>query len=182
MKFLLKLLFLLLSIVVIILVVGFFIDGKFSISRSVNINQTQTEVFEYVSLLSNQKQYGVWHKKDPNISSISSGTDGTVGFISSWDSSMEEVGKGEQEITEIINNKLVKTELRFKCPMKITCNAFLEVKESENNTSKVVWKIEGESPYPFNILALFMDMESELGLDLDEGLKTMKAILESQNK
>ena len=107
MKFLLKLLFLLLSIVAIILVFGFFIDGKFSVSRSVSINQTQTEVFDYVSLLSNQKQYGVWQKKDPNISITTSGTDGTVGFISSWDSSMEEVGKGEQEITEIIDNKLV---------------------------------------------------------------------------
>ena len=181
MKFLLKLFFLLLSLLAIVLIVGLFIDGKFSVSRSVQINQPRSEVFEYVSHLSNQQEYGVWQKKDPKISINTSGTDGTVGFISKWESTLEDVGAGEQEITKIVNDKLVETELRFKRPMEVTSQAYFELTENSENSCTVVWKIEGESPYPFNIFSLFMDMDKELGPDLDGGLKNLKVILESEN-
>lgn len=181
MKFLLKLLFLLLSLVAIVLIVGLFVDGKFSVNRSIEINRSQADVFEYISQLENQQEYGVWQKQDPNISIKTSGTDGTVGFISSWDSKMEDVGKGEQEIMKIIDGKLIETEIRFKRPMEVTSQAFLDLTELSENSCTVSWRFEGESSYPFNILALFMNMDEEIGPDLDKGLKNLKIILESQN-
>ena len=182
MKFLLKLLFLLLSLVAITLIVGLFIDGKFSVKRSVQIDQPQEIVFDYVSNLSNQQDYGVWYKMDPDIKITTTGTDGTVGFVTSWSSSNENVGKGEQEIIRIIYNNRIDTEIRFKEPMEATSNASIIVKRNDNNTSTVTWTMHGESPYPFNILALFMNMDKELGPDLQKGLHNLKAILESQNK
>jgi len=181
MKFLLKLLFLLLSLVAIVLIIGLFVDGKFSVNRSIEINQAQAKIFEYISQLENQQEYGVWQKKDPNISIKTSGTDRTVGFISSWDSKVEDVGKGEQEIMKIIDGKLIETEIRFKRPMEVTSQVFLELTEVSENSCTVSWRFEGESPYPFNILALFMNMDEEIGPDLDKGLKNLKIILESQN-
>lgn len=181
MRFLLKLFFLLLSIVAIILIVALFVDGDFSVSRKVTINQPKEVVFDYVSMIGNQKEYGVWQKKDPNIVIKSQGVDGTVGFISSWDSQKEEVGAGEQEITKLIEDELIATELRFKRPMEVTSQAYFEINEESGNTCSVIWKIEGGSPYPWNIFALFMDMDKEVGPDLDQGLKNLKSILESQN-
>lgn len=181
MKFLLKLLFLLLSLVALILIVGLFVDGKFSVSRTIEINQAQETVFEYISLIENQQEYGVWQKKDPNISIKTTGVDGTVGFISSWDSKVDDVGKGEQEIMKIVDGKLIETEIRFKRPMEVTSQAFLELTEVSRNSCTVSWKFEGESSYPFNVFALFMNMDEEIGPDLDKGLKNLKVILESQN-
>lgn len=181
MRFLLKLLFLLISIVAIVLIVGLFVDGDFSVSRKVTINQPKDVVFDYLSLIGNQQEYGVWQKKDPKIDIKTTGTDGTVGFISSWDSKMEEVGKGEQEIKEIVDDKLIATEIRFIRPMETTSQAYLEISEESANSSTVEWKLEGGSPYPWNIFALFMDMDKEIGPDLDKGLKNLKSILESQN-
>ena len=181
MKFLLKLLFLLLSLVAIVLIVGLFVDGKFSVSRSVEINQSQEVVFDYLSELQNQQEYGVWQKKDPNISIKTTGTDGTVGFISSWDSKMEDVGKGEQEIMKIVDGELIQTEIRFKRPMEVTSQAFIELTELSTNSCSVSWRFEGESAYPFNIFALFINMDEEIGPDLANGLNNLKAILESQN-
>ena len=67
---------------------------------------------------------------------------------------MEEVGKGEQEITKIVDDALIATEIRFIRPMETTSQAYLEITEESNNSCSVVWKLEGGSPYPFNILAL----------------------------
>ncbi|MFK7784885.1 MAG: SRPBCC family protein [Crocinitomicaceae bacterium] len=181
MRFLLKLLFLLLSIIAIVLIVGLFVDGDFSVSRKVTINQPKEVTFEYLSMIGNQQDYGVWQKKDANIVIKTTGTDGMVGFISSWDSSMEEVGAGEQEITEITDNKLIATEIRFKRPREITSQAYLEINEESSNSCTVEWRLEGGSPYPWNIFALFIDMEKEIGPDLKKGLQNLKSILESQN-
>lgn len=181
MKFLLKVLFVLLSLVAIVLIVALFVDGKFSVSRTVQIQQSQATVFEYISHLDNQRKYGVWQKKDPNISIKTSGTDGTVGYISSWDSKVEDVGAGEQEITKFVNGSRMETEIRFKRPMEITSKAVIEVKIISENTSSVTWKFEGENPYPFNLLGLFVNMDKELGPDLIGGLKNLKIILESEN-
>jgi hypothetical protein len=180
MRFLLKLLFLLVSLIGIVLIVGLFIDGKFSVSRTIEINQPQEIVFDYVSMMGNQQEYGVWQKKDPNISIKTTGTDGTVGFISSWDSKLEEVGKGAQEITKIVDGELIETEIRFKRPMETTSQAFLEVTRTSERSTKVEWRMTGESPYPFNIFALFMNMDEEIGPDLEKGLKNLKVLLESQ--
>ncbi|MDG1331390.1 MAG: SRPBCC family protein [Crocinitomicaceae bacterium] len=181
MRFLLKLLFLLLSIVAIVLIVGLFVDGDFTVSRKVTINQPKEKVYDYLSMIGNQQEYGVWQKKDPKIKIKTTGTDGTVGFISSWESNMEDVGKGEQEITKLVEDKLIATEIRFIEPMETTSQAYLEIKEVSGNSCTVEWKFEGGSPYPWNILMLFMDMDKELGPDLKKGLKNLKSILESQN-
>jgi hypothetical protein len=181
MRVLLKLLFLLISIIAIVLIVGLFVDGNFSVSREITINQPKEVTFDYLSMLGNQQEYGVWQKKDSNINIKTTGTDGTVGFISSWESSMEEVGAGEQEITKLVDNKLIATEIRFKRPMETTSQAYLEINELSSNSCSVEWKLEGGSPYPWNILALFMDMDKEIGPDLKQGLENLKSILESQN-
>ena len=38
--------------------------------------------------------------------------------------------------------------------------------------------ISGKMKYPMNLMTLFMDMETMLSSDLDEGLKNLKEILE----
>ncbi len=182
MKFLLKLIFVLLSIVGILLIVGLFVDGKYTISRSIEVERPQQEVFEYITYLENQQAYSVWYKMDPAIQMSSSGTDGTVGFISRWSSKMEDVGKGEQEITKIIDGVGIDTEIRFKKPMEITSQASIRTRTLSNSRTTVTWTFSGETPYPFNLTALFMDMDEEIGPDLEKGLKNAKIILESQNK
>lgn len=62
------------------------------------------------------------------------GTDGEVGFLSSWDSKNENVGKGEQEIMKITPISRLEYELRFFDPFEATHDAYLileEIKEYE---------------------------------------------------
>lgn len=182
MKFLLKLLFVVLSLIAILLIVALFVDGDYTVTRSIEVQKSQADIYDYVSHLKNQQEYGVWHKMDSKIIIKSSGVDGTVGFTSSWNSKMDDVGQGEQEIIKLIDGKQIETEIRFKRPMEVTSRATIDVKKKSEVSSTVSWTFTGEQTYPFNLISLFLDMDKEIGPDLENGLKNLKVILESENK
>ncbi len=117
---------------------------------------------------------------DPNMKKTFTGTDGTVGFISAWDSDNNEVGKGEQEITKIIEGERVDMQLRFKVPFEAEDYAYMSTEANADSTTKVKWGFKGAFPYPMNLMGLFMDMEKEVGGDLATGLSNLKTLLEKQ--
>lgn len=106
------------------------------------------------------------------------GTDGTVGFVSAWDSPVKEAGKGEQEIIKMDEGKRIDYEIRFMEPMKSTDNAFLTLESVNDSSTNVTWGVFGKMKYPMNGMLLFMDMDAMLGKDLEGGLQNLKAIIE----
>jgi hypothetical protein len=108
------------------------------------------------------------------------GTDGTVGFVSAWDSPVKQAGKGEQEIVRIEGEDRIDYEIRFLKPMKSTDNAYLALERVNESTTNVKWGIFGKMNYPMNLTLAFMDMDAMLGKDLTGGLNNLKTLLENQ--
>lgn len=179
MKFLKKVLFVLISLIALILIAGLFLKKEMDVERKVSINLPKDQVFDYVRYLKNQDEYGVWQKMDPNMKKSYHGEDGTVGFISKWKSDNEDVGSGEQEITKIVEDERIETKLRFKEPWESESDAYFYFKAESDSTTEVTWSFHGTTPYPFNIMLLFMDMDAMLGKDLEGGLKNLKKVLET---
>jgi hypothetical protein len=98
MKILKRILIILAIIIAIPLIVAIFIKKDYAVEREIVINKPKTDVFDYIKYLKNQDNYSKWNKIDPNMKKAYTGTDGTVGFISAWESKDENVGVGEQEI------------------------------------------------------------------------------------
>lgn len=162
------------------LITALFVSKEYAVVRETTINKSKTEVFEYVKYLKNQDNYSVWAKKDPDMRKDYKGTDATVGFVSSWESDMEEVGKGEQEITKIEEGKRIDYELRFIEPFEAKDHAYMTFESVSDSLTKVQWGFHGKMKYPMNIMLLFINMEEMLGKDLDTGLTNLKGILEKQ--
>ncbi|MFT5077259.1 MAG: hypothetical protein ACI85B_002327, partial [Flavobacteriaceae bacterium] len=101
------------------------------------------------------------------------------GFISRWEGN-KEVGIGEQEIKAIVENKQIDTELRFIKPWKSVSDAFLKVKELNSNSTEVIWGFSGVNKVPMNIMMLFFNMDTSVGTDFNEGLESLKQVLESK--
>lgn len=76
------------------------------------INRPQANVFTYVKMIDNQKYYSIWVMEDPKSLMTSKGVDSEVGYISAWDSKNKNVGKGEQEIMKLTNER-IDVDLRF---------------------------------------------------------------------
>jgi len=115
---------------------------------------------------------------DPNMKQTYSGTDGTVGFISAWESEDRNVGKGEQEIVAIVEGKRIDYELRFIEPFESTSYAYMTTDEVSENETLVKWGFDGRMNYPMNLMLLFMNFEEMIGEDLQHGLENLKVILE----
>jgi hypothetical protein len=168
------------AIVVLLLVVALFVKKDYAVERNVVVNRPVESVFNYIKYLKNMDNYSVWAQRDPNMKKTFSGEDGTVGAISTWDSENPDVGKGEQEITNIVANQRMDFELRFKEPFEATDQAYFIVQAINDSTTNVKWGFTGSMDYPMNLLLLTMDMEKMVGGDLQTGLDNLKKLLESQ--
>jgi len=56
----------------------------------------------------------------------------------------------------------------------------METKPLKEETTKIIWALNGEISYPWNIILLFNDVSAEIGDDLEKGLENLKPILEKR--
>lgn len=173
-----KLLYIVLGIIALFFMVALIAPKDYVVTRSVEINQPKEVVFIYIKMLKNQDEFATWVQKDPNTQKSYRGIDGTVGFVSRWESDHEEVGVGEQEILKIQEGERIDYELRFETPWEAVSPAWLSTESINPQTTKVEWGFAGHMPIPMNIMLLFMDMDETLGKDLQQGLNNLKDVLE----
>tara|TARA_R110000787_G_scaffold86285_10_gene184097 strand:+ start:3070 stop:3594 length:525 start_codon:yes stop_codon:yes gene_type:complete len=169
---------------IVFLLLGFIIvlalaaPKKYQVERTIVINKPLAEVFNYIKYIKNQDNWSPWKKKDPTMSQEFYGEDGTIGFIASWVGN-KEVGEGEQEIKNIIDNSRLESQLRFLKPWKSESDAYINVKEIDTDSTEVIWGFSGNNKVPMNIMMLFFNMEKTVGKDFQEGLESLKELLES---
>jgi hypothetical protein len=180
MKILKRILLVIAIIIGVALIAALFVKKDMDAVREVTINKPKQDVFNYVKHLKNQEAYSKWEKMDPAMKKSYRGTDGTVGFVSAWDSEKDDVGKGEQEIKKIIEGERMDTELRFMEPMESTATSAITTESVSANATKVKWAFHGRMAYPFNLMGLFMNMEKMIGDDFQTGLNNLKTVLEKQ--
>ncbi|MAX71115.1 MAG: polyketide cyclase [Flavobacteriaceae bacterium] len=172
-------LYVILAIIAVIILLAVIAPKSYNVSRSVVINKSIAEVFNYLKYIKNQDDWSPWKKKDPDMKQTFTGTDGEVGFISRWEGN-KDVGVGEQELTGITENSSVESQLRFYKPWKSQSDAYITTREIDANTTEVVWGFTGVNKPPSNIFFLFFNMDKAVGKDFEEGLSDLKLILESK--
>lgn len=180
MKTLKRILIGIVALIALLLIIALFVKGDYHVERQITINKPKQDVFNYIKLLKNQDNYSVWTRKDPGMKKEYKGTDGTVGFVSAWDSQNKEVGKGEQEIIKITEGERIDVKLRFKVPFEAQDDAYFVTEAQAENQTTVKWGFQGAFPYPMNLMCLFFDMDKAVGKDLEGGLTNLKGVLEKQ--
>lgn len=165
------------ALIAIPLIIALFVDRDYTVERQITIDKPEAQVFDYIKFIRNQNKFSVWSNMDPNMKQEFRGTDGTVGFVSAWDSKESGVGKGEQEIVSIRDGERIDFQLRFIKPFESTAKAYMSTDGNGNQTT-VTWGFNGSSAYPMNFMNLFMG--SMIGNDLQQGLANLKEILEKQ--
>jgi len=162
-----------------LLLIGLWLPKKYTVERSITIQCPATETFNYLVSLKNQNEWSVWAKRDPGMKKSYKGTDRNVGFVSAWHGN-DDVGKGEQEIKAINTNKRIETEIRFYKPWETTNKVQFFIEAINPTTTLVRWQMQGKSPFPFNLLMFFYDMDSAIGKDFEDSLQNLRSILENQ--
>ena len=167
------------GLITLMLIVALFIKKDYTIVRDITIAAPKQLVFDYIKHMKNQDKWSKWVMADPNVKLENKGTDGTVGFVVSWDSKNKQVGKGEQEIKKIVEGEQMDLEIRFIKPFDGIAKAYFKT-ESMGAQTKLTWSFSSSMKYPMNILMPIMGMEKMLGNDLAISLSNLKAILEKK--
>ena len=165
------------AIIFLLIILVLIAPKQYDIKRRIVINKPESEVFQYLKFIKNQDEWSPWKKKDPNMKQTFLGEDGQVGFISKWQGN-KDVGMGEQEILSINENEYIKTKLRFLKPWKSESDAYLTIESLTSGITTVTWGFSGKNQIPFNIFMLFFNMDKTVGKDFEEGLTSLKQILE----
>nr|WP_299388951.1 SRPBCC family protein [Allomuricauda sp.] len=171
------LLYILGGLVLLIIILALIAPKTYNVSRSIVIEQPRAVVFDNLRFLKNHDQWSPWNKKDPNMEKKFTGTDGEVGATSYWNGN-KDVGEGEQELTKIVDGERIESQLRFLKPWKSTSDAYLITEDADGGNTKVTWGFSGKNKFPFSIMMMFMNMDKAVGGDFEEGLSSLKTILE----
>lgn len=169
-----------LIIIAILLIAALFISKEVNYEKSISINAPIEVVWENVNSLADLDQWSPWNDYDPNMKKEMTGIDGTVGASQSWESNVEEVGKGSQTIAKIEEPFLFETTLKFYTPYESEAKAYIKLVE-ENGRTNVTWGFGSEMPYPFNLMKLFMNTEEMMDKDWNNGLTKLKTLCENQS-
>jgi hypothetical protein len=148
------------------------------IEKSIEINKSSKLVFDYLRITKNQDNFSVWNMTDPNMKKTHQGIDGTIGFIYKWDSTMKNVGAGEQEITGVEEGKSIDYLIRFSRPMQNIGKSKFQITSLGDESTSVAWIFDSPSKFPLSLLSpIFKKM---LGKDIEKGLINLKSILEKK--
>jgi hypothetical protein len=178
MKILKRIVIIILIIVAIPFVVALFVPRSYTVSVSETIDRPLQVVYDYVRMLDNQKYYSVWVMKDPNLNPEIVGTDGTVGVVQKWNSKLDDVGEGEQEITYLTPERM-DVDIRFKRPFEGTGKAANIFKAISENQTQLTTEFYSNDSYPFN-LPSYLFGKAMIKKDMVKNLQNVKRILEKK--
>lgn len=171
MKILKYILFGIAAILGLILIVALFVDREMAAEATITIEKPKWEVFEYVRDIRNQEDYGVWFQADPDMVIETRGDEGEEGYEYQWESDV--MGKGSQKIIRVVSQDTVLTELNFGFGEPALGYTYIEAISPDK--TRVTWGMKGQTPYPFNLMNLMMDMNQ----DFEKGVAGMKEMLET---
>ncbi len=166
-----------LAIVAIVLILGLIAPRQYHVERSIVIQAPRALVFNQVQYWKNWEDWSPWAKADATMKCTYEGADGYPGSLYRW--SGEKVGKGEMSNTGLKPNEEIQYHLKFIEPFEDHADGFLRAEDVEGDT-RLSWALYGKSPFPWNALSLFMNLDQRIGKDFEEGLALLKEISEKE--
>ena len=166
------------ALIGLLLILGLMGSKTYHYERSVTIAAPSDVVYGHVSTLGAMDKWSPWNDLDPAMKKTLEGTDGTKGATAKWEGN-KDVGKGEQRIDTVMENKGIRTHLTFLEPWQQECNAGVDLAAAGDST-KVTWFMEGENGFMGKVMGVFMDMDAMIGKDFEKGLGRLKTMVEEE--
>jgi hypothetical protein len=167
-------------IIVIFLVVAAFQPPNYRVERSVVISAPAALAFNQVNDLHKWQEMSPYAKMDPEAKNTYAGPAAGVGASMAW-AGNSQVGVGKMTIIESRPNDVVKMRLDFEKPFQSTGFAEFTFNATGNQTT-VTWSMTGKKIFITKAMGLIMSMDKMIGGQFEEGLASLKSIVETQAK
>lgn len=160
---------------------GFLIPQQWTVTRSIVMNASNEHIYEEVANLRNWQNWAPWNMQlDPTQVYSYEGPE--VGAGAKWLWTGEKMGKGYLEIKKADEKTGIVYELFIDMnDMQSTIEGVMEFKDKDGQT-EVVWSDRGDSGNSTMRRWMSLLIGKMLGDEMDDGLKKLKALVESKPK
>ena len=167
----------LVSLIVLLVVVGFLLPRQAHVERSVVINAPQAQLFETLNGFKHFNEFSPWAVRDPNIQYTYEGPESGVGARMSWVSNDPELGSGTNEIVESKAPDLIRTKLDFGGQLAEATFSFA----SADGGTRVTWGFDGDLGNNPVMRFVGLMFDKWIGSDYEKGLARLKQVMEQGN-
>jgi effector-binding domain-containing protein len=167
----------LLALVAVILILGLIAPKSYKVERTVSIEAPKSLVFRHIQYWKNWQAWSPWAEMDSTVKITLEGVDGTEGSAYGWMG--KKTGEGIMTNAGVKPAETLYYRMRFIKPWKSEADGYVGVAGADGGTA-VTWGFTGRTPYPWNAINLFMNMEKMLGGDFEKGLALLKDICEKE--
>jgi hypothetical protein len=147
---------------------------EYTILRQGTVPGAPAKVFPYLDDLHMYLQWSPWAKLDPNMKVTHGSPASGSGANFSWEGNGK-VGVGKMTITESRPNDLVRCQLDFYKPFSCTNTQEFALKP-EGSQTIVTWTMNGNAPFYFKLILVFVSCDTMMAKDLERGLANLKAV------
>lgn len=159
-----------------VVVLGAYLRPRYvKVARSTVIAAPPEQVYPHIVSLSAFREWSPWSDRDPNMQVTMSGPEAGVGNVMEWRSDVKGVGNGRQEITEVTENRFVKTALDFGSMG--TAEAWFDL-VPEGAGTQITWSLNADMGNNPIGRWMGMMMDKWVGADYEAGLATLKTRVE----
>jgi uncharacterized protein YndB with AHSA1/START domain len=154
---------------------------SYHVERSIDLKSPPEAVFATVSDFKAFPQWSPWQKRDPAMKTTLSSPSSGVGASFAWEGN-KEVGKGKMTMVESTAPNRIKIRLEFQEPWTSIADTGFDIKSNPASAggSSVTWWMDGKNNFVGKAFAVFMDMDKMIGKDYEEGLASLKMVVEAQ--
>ncbi len=171
-----------LAAVVVALVAGVLLvaltkPDTFSVQRSATIKAPPEKVFAVLDDFHRWPDWSPWEKLDPQMKRTLGGAEHGRGATYAW-SGNDKAGAGRMEIVESVPARKVGIQLDFIKPFEGHNVTTFTLAPQGDATTRVDWRMDGPAPFISKLMQVFVNMDTMIGKDFDEGLANLKALAE----
>ena len=169
------------AVVVVVVVAGILIyaatkPDTFRVQRTVTIKASPEKIF---ALINDFKAWPLWspyEKKDPAMKRSYGAVTAGRGATYAWEGD-KNVGQGNMEILDVSAPRKIIIKLDFLKPFEAHNTAEF-VLEPKGDATSVTWAIHGPSPYISKVMSTFLNFDTMIGKDFEQGLASLKSAVE----
>jgi Polyketide cyclase / dehydrase and lipid transport len=147
----------------------------FRIARSTTIAAPPELIAPHIQDFRAWEKWSPYEKLDPQMKKTFSGAERGVGASYAWEGNSK-AGAGSMTITSATPQK-VALALKFTKPMRSENTAEFSF-EPDGAGTRVTWTMTGPKSLMMKVMGIFMNMDKMIGQAFDEGLGTLKELVE----
>lgn len=144
----------------------------FRVERSRNIEAEPEVIRAQLVDLHRWAEWNPWADRDPDMTLQFSEPAEGAGAWYEWEGN-EDVGTGRMTISSV-DDQRVRYDLEFIEPFQSTSHVELRMEPGTVGTTHVTWLMEGDNDLMGKLMGLFVDWETDIARDFDQGLANLE--------